>query len=54
MTTATDTVAPAAGLDLATAAALAPDEVLKRLGSSDSGLSGQEAADRLSQMGPTS
>ena len=52
MTTATDTVAPAAGLDLTAAAALAPDEVLKRLGSSDSGLSSQEAADRLSHDGP--
>jgi len=39
MTSTADTVAPAAGLDLTTAAALAPDEVLKRLGSSDSGLS---------------
>ena len=52
MISTADTVAPATGLDLATAAALAPDEVLKRLGSSDSGLSSQEAADRLSRDGP--
>ncbi len=52
MTSTLDTVAPAAGLDLATAAVLAPDEVLKRLGSSDFGLSSQEAADRLSRDGP--
>jgi P-type Mg2+ transporter len=52
VTSTADTVAPAAGLNLATAAALAPDEVLKRLGSRDSGLSSQEAADRLSHDGP--
>jgi len=47
-----DTVTPATGLDLAAAAGLGADEVLKRLGSSDSGLSSQEAADRLSHDGP--
>ena len=51
MTSTADIVAPAAGLDLATAATLPPDEVLKRLGSSDSGLTGQEAAGRLSRDG---
>jgi Mg2+-importing ATPase len=47
-----DAVAPSTGIDLATAAAAAPQEVLKRLGSSDSGLSGTEAADRLKRYGP--
>lgn len=47
-----DAVAPSTGIDLATAAAAAPHEVLKRLGSSDSGLSGTEAADRLKRYGP--
>jgi len=47
-----DAVAPGAGIDLATAAAAGPQEVLKRLGSSDSGLSATEAAGRLGRYGP--
>jgi P-type Mg2+ transporter len=52
VTSAADTVASATGLDLATAAAVGPDEVLERLGSSDSGPSSKEAAGRLSRDGP--
>ena len=52
MTSRADAVAPSTGLDLATAAAAAPQEVLKRLGSSDSGLSATEAANRLGRYGP--
>jgi hypothetical protein len=47
-----DAVAPSTGIDLATAAAAAPQEVLKRLGSRDSGLSASEAAGRLGRYGP--
>ena len=52
MTSRADAVAPSTGIDLATAAAAAPQEVLKRLGSSDSGLSATEAAGRLERYGP--
>jgi hypothetical protein len=52
LTSRADAVAPSTGIDLATAAAAAPQEVLKRLGSSDSGLSGTEAGDRLKPYGP--
>jgi Mg2+-importing ATPase len=52
MTSGASTVAPDAGIDLATAAAAQPEEALQRLGSSDSGLSSQEAAARLKQYGP--
>jgi cation transport ATPase-like protein len=52
VTSRADAVAPGTGLDLATAAAAAPQEVLKRLGSSHSGLSGTEAAGRLERYGP--
>jgi P-type Mg2+ transporter len=52
MTSNAGTVASNAGIDLATAAAAPPAEVLKRLGSSDSGLSATEAADRLERYGP--
>src|SRR5215475_524044 len=52
MTSNAGTVAPSAGIDLAAAAALPPQEVQQRLGSSDSGLSDTEAADRLRQYGP--
>ena len=52
VTSRADAVAPGTGIDLATAAALPPDEVLKRLGSSGSGLSGAEAAGRLDRYGP--
>jgi Mg2+-importing ATPase len=45
-------LAPSTGIDLTTAAALPPDQVLKRLGSSGSGLSGAEAAGRLGRDGP--
>ena len=51
MTSNAGTVAPSAGIDLAAAAALPPQEVLQRLGSSNSGLSDTEAADRLKQYG---
>jgi Mg2+-importing ATPase len=51
VTSRADAVAPGTGLDLAAAAAAAPQEVLKRLGSSDSGLSGTEAAGRLERYG---
>jgi Cation transporter/ATPase, N-terminus len=51
VTSLADAVAPSTGIDLATAAAAAPQEVLKRLGSSDSGLSATEAADRLERYG---
>jgi DNA-binding NarL/FixJ family response regulator len=52
VTSRADAVAPGTGIDLAAAAAAAPQEVLKRLGSSDSGLSGTEAAGRLERYGP--
>src|SRR5215475_6125678 len=52
MTSNAGTVAPGAAIDLATAAAVPPEEVLQRLGSRDSGLSDTEAADRLRQYGP--
>jgi Mg2+-importing ATPase len=52
VTSRAEAVAPSAGIDLATAAAATPQEVLKRLGSSDSGLSATEAADRLERYGP--
>ncbi|MGA8297528.1 MAG: magnesium-translocating P-type ATPase [Acidimicrobiales bacterium] len=39
-------------LDILTAAALPPNEVLARLGTSDSGLSAAEAAQRLREIGP--
>ncbi|HYV80811.1 MAG TPA: HAD-IC family P-type ATPase, partial [Streptosporangiaceae bacterium] len=52
MTSRAEAVAPSAGIDLATAAAATPQEVLKRLGSSDSGLSAAEAAGRLERYGP--
>src|SRR5262245_13135004 len=52
VTSRADAVAPSTGIDLATAAAAAPQEVLKRLGSSDSGLSAAEAAGRLERYGP--
>src|SRR5215472_919465 len=52
MTSGARTVAPGAGIDLATAAAAQPEEALQRLGSSDSGLSSQEAAARLKRYGP--
>ncbi|HEY1319974.1 MAG TPA: cation-transporting P-type ATPase, partial [Streptosporangiaceae bacterium] len=52
MTSHADALAPSTGIDLATAAALPPDEVLKRLGSSGSGLSGTDAAGRLERYGP--
>jgi hypothetical protein len=45
MTSHTGAVALSTGMDLATAAAIPPEEVLRRLGSSDSGLSGAEAAE---------
>jgi hypothetical protein len=46
MTSHTDAVALSTELDLATAATIPPEEALQRLGSSDSGLSGAEAASR--------
>jgi DNA-binding NarL/FixJ family response regulator len=52
VTSRADAVAPGTGIDLAAAAAAAPQEVLKRLGSSGSGLSGTEAAGRLERYGP--
>jgi P-type Mg2+ transporter len=52
VTSRADAVAPSTGIDLATAAATAPQEVLKRLGSSDSGLPDTEAAGRLERYGP--
>jgi len=52
MTTRAGTAASTPGIDLASAAALPPAEVLKRLGSSESGLSGTEAAGRLERYGP--
>lgn len=52
MTSHTDAVASSTEIDLATAATVPPDEALQRLGSSDSGLSGAEAADRLKHYGP--
>ena len=52
MTSRAEAVAPTTGIDLATAAAATPQEVLKRLGSSDSGLSATEAAGRLGRYGP--
>jgi len=52
VTSRADAVAPSTGIDLATAAAAAPQEVLKGLGSSDSGLSATEAAGRLERYGP--
>ena len=42
---------PSVGLQLVDAAALAPDEVLSRLGSGPQGLSSDDAADRLRQFG---
>ena len=51
MTSRADAVAPSTGIDLAAAAAAAPQEVLKRLGSSGSGLSATEAA-WLERYGP--
>ena len=52
MTSRAEAVAPSSGIDLATAAAATPQEVLKRLGSGDSGLSATEAAGRLERYGP--
>jgi Mg2+-importing ATPase len=52
VTSRAEAVAPSTGVDLATAAATTPQEVLKRLGSSDSGLSAAEAAGRLERYGP--
>ena len=52
MTSDTGTVTVNAGIDLASAAALPPEEVVKRLGSSDSGLPATEAANRFGQYGP--
>src|SRR5262245_30096197 len=52
MTSDTGTVTVNAGIDLASAAALPPEEVVKRLGSSDSGLSATEAANRFGRYGP--
>ena len=52
MSTATVPTAVDTSLDLATAATLPGDDVLHRLGSADSGLSGGEAADRLRRSGP--
>ena len=52
MTSRAEAVAPSSGIDLATAAAATPQEVLKRLGSGDSGLSATEAAGPLDRYGP--
>jgi Cation transporter/ATPase, N-terminus len=52
VTSRAEAVAPSSGIDLATAATAMPQEVLKRLGSSDSGLSATEAAGRLGRYGP--
>jgi hypothetical protein len=52
MTSHTGAAALNTELDLAAAAAVPPEEVRQRLGSSDSGLSGAAAVDRLKRYGP--
>ena len=54
MTGHTDAVTLSTEMDLAAAASVPPEEVLQRLGSSDSGLSGAAASDRLKHYGLTS